>query len=108
MRQWSLSFLTCLGAGPEDSIRAAAASGYDFVGLRLAPATPGGVAWPLMDDPARVRDLRALLADCGIGVFDVEMIRLGPGFAPEPYLPLLECCAELGRARRAGGGRRPG
>ena len=96
MRQWSLSFLTCLGAGPEEAVAAAAEAGYDFVGLRLAPATPGGVAFPLMNEPTRLRDLRALMADHGVGVFDVEMVRLGPGFAVEPYLPMLACSADLG------------
>ncbi|WP_406854353.1 sugar phosphate isomerase/epimerase [Alsobacter sp. KACC 23698] len=96
MRQWSLSFLTCLGAAPEDAARAAAEAGYDFVGLRLAPASPGGVAFPLMDQPTRVRDLRRLMADRGIGVFDVEMIRLGPDFDVEGHLRLLECSADLG------------
>src|SRR4051812_36051169 len=98
MRQWSLSFLTGLGAGPEEAVVAAAEGGYDFVGLRLAPATPGGVAFPLMNEPTRLRALRSLLDDHGIGVFDVEMVRLGPDFAVEPYRPMLACAAEL-RAR---------
>jgi sugar phosphate isomerase/epimerase len=96
MRQWSLSFLTCLGAAPEEAVIAAAKAGYAFVGLRLAPAAPGGVAFPLMNQPTRIPALRALMADQGVGVFDIEMVRLGPGFAVEPCLPMLACAAELG------------
>ena len=55
-RGYSLSFMTCLGVGPEEAIDAAARAGYDDVGLRLLPAAPGGIAFPLMDDPARRDD----------------------------------------------------
>ena len=95
-RKLSLSFLTCLGAGPEDSVRAAATAGYDYVGLRMLPAAPAGIAFPLMDDPQRVRDLRALMGDLGIGVFDVEMIRLSTEFDAGSFLPFLDCSARLG------------
>lgn len=95
-RELSLSFLTCLGVGPEEAVRVAADAGYQHVGLRMLPAAPGGIAFPLMDDPARASDLKALMADCSIGVFDVEMIRIAPDFDPEPYLPFLECSGSLG------------
>lgn len=95
-RDLSLSFLTCLGVGPEEAVRVAAATGYQHVGLRMLPAAPGGLAFPLMDDPARVADLRTLMADSGVGVFDVEMIRIAPDFEVESYLPFLECSGRLG------------
>jgi len=95
-RKLSLSFLTCLGAGPEESVRAAASSGYDYVGFRMLPAAPGGIAFPLMGDPERLRELRRLMKGEGVEVFDIEMIRLAPDFQAEHYLPFLECSAELG------------
>lgn len=95
-RELSLSFLTCLGAAPEEAVQAAAAAGYPHVGLRMLPASPGGIAFPLMDDPPRLRDLGKRMADSGVGVFDVEMIRLAPDFDPEPHLPFLECAEQLG------------
>ena len=95
-RKWSLSFLTGLGVAPEKAVRAAAEAGYDYLGLRLMPAFPGGLAYPLMDDPARVKSLISLMADSGVAVFDIEMIRISPDFDPEPLLPFLECAAQLG------------
>lgn len=95
-RKWSLSFLTGLGVAPEEAVRAAAEAGYDYLGLRLMPAFPGGLAYPLMDDPARVKSLISLMGDSGIAVFDVEMIRISPDFDPEPLLPFLECAGQLG------------
>lgn len=95
IRKLSLSFLTC-SAEPEEAVRAAAAAGYDYLGFRLMPAFPGGLAHPLMDAPSRVRDLQKLMADSGVGVFDIEMIRIAGQFDPEPLLPMLECAAGLG------------
>src|SRR5690349_8358552 len=95
-RKLSLSFLTCLGAEPEEAVQAAATAGYDYIGFRLLPAMPGGVSFPLMDDAARVRSLRSLMSDSGIGVFDIEIVRLSADFDPEPLLPFLDCSARLG------------
>lgn len=72
------------------------AAGYDYIGFRLLAATPGGISFPLMNDPARVLSLRGLLADNGIGVLDIEMIRLSRDFDVESLLPFLECSAQLG------------
>lgn len=95
-RRYSLSFLTCLGAAPEVAVDAAARNGYDCVGLRLLPAAPGGIAFPLMDDAVRVKDLVRRMDDHGIEVFDTEIIRIGAEFDPAPYLPFLDCSARLG------------
>lgn len=95
-RKTSLSFLTGLGVAPEEAVLAAAEAGYDYLGFRLLPAVPGGVAYALMDEPARVKSLISLMNDKGVEVFDIEMIRIGPDFDPEPYLPFLDCSAQLG------------
>ncbi|MGX1319352.1 hypothetical protein AB7M17_002805 [Bradyrhizobium sp. USDA 377] len=47
MANFSLAALTALELTPPQSIEVAARCGYDHVGLRLLPATPGGVAYPL-------------------------------------------------------------
>ena len=94
--RFSLSFLTCMGSAPEEAVKTAAQAGYGYVGLRLLPAAPGGIAFPLMDEPARVRALAHLMRDLGVELFDTEIIRIGPDFDPEPYLPFLECSARLG------------
>ena len=95
-RRYSLSFLTCHGASPEDALDTAAKAGYDHVGLRLLPAAPGGIAFPLMEEPQRVKSLVQQMRDQGVDVFDTEIIRIGPDFRPESYLPFLDCSARLG------------
>lgn len=94
-RRYSLSFLTCLNAPPPEAIRTARETGYDCIGLRLLPAAPGGVSFPLMDDPATMRDTLAALGDTGIEVFDVEIIRIGPDFAAAAYERFCESASRL-------------
>ncbi len=95
-RKYSLSFLTCLDVPPPAAVRSAAETGYEFVGLRLLPAAPGGMAFPLMDDPMLLAETLDALRDTGISLFDIEMIRIAADFSPERYKPLFEISARLG------------
>ena len=95
-RTYSLSFLTCLDAAPPAAIQVAAETGYAHVGLRLLPASPGGIAFPLMTDATLLKATRDALADTGVSVFDVEIVRIAPGFSVESYKPFLETCGKLG------------
>jgi sugar phosphate isomerase/epimerase len=93
---FSLAHLTALDLAAPDLVSLAAEAGYDFAGLRLLPASPGGLAYRLMDDPAMLRETLARLAATGIKVFDLEIIRIDAGFDPAAYLPFLEVGAKLG------------
>jgi hypothetical protein len=53
---FSVAALTVLELAPPGLIDIAAACGYDHVGIRLLPATPGGIAYPLMEDKAGLRE----------------------------------------------------
>lgn len=75
----SLAFLTTFDVGPEQAVRIAAACGYHKVGLRLLPAAPGAEAdYPLMTDDAELRRVQAVLAETGVTVADLEIVRLRP------------------------------
>ena len=95
-RRYSLSFLTCLDAPPANAIRTARETGYDCIGLRLLPAAPGGISFPLMNDPALMQDTLAALQDTGIEVFDVEIIRIAPEFSAGAYTGFFDTSARLG------------
>ncbi|WP_298285502.1 sugar phosphate isomerase/epimerase [Acidocella sp.] len=96
MRAWSLAHLTVLDLAPPEMIETAHQAGYTHAGLRLLPAAPGGQAYDLMTDAALLRETRARSAATGVEVFDLEIIRLGPGFALDAVLPFLDTGAELG------------
>lgn len=73
----SLAFLTIFDADPVAAVRIAAATGYQMVGLRLLPAAASGEPdYPLLTDDGLLEEVRAALADTGVSVGDVEIIRL--------------------------------
>ena len=95
-RTFSLAHLTLLECAPPELISVAAAAGYDHVSLRLAAVTPHEPLYPLIEDRRLMKQTKSRLADTGLTVLDVELVRLDPATEPERYLPLLEAGAELG------------
>ncbi|RWR29288.1 sugar phosphate isomerase/epimerase [Sinirhodobacter populi] len=73
----SLAFLTTFEASPVEAVRIAAKAGYDMVGLRILPAAASGEPdYPLLSDDRTLREVLAALADTGVTVGDMEIIRL--------------------------------
>jgi sugar phosphate isomerase/epimerase len=73
--------------GPLDTIRAAAAGGFDAVGLWVEPAN-----W----SKAITRECRAALANTGLDLLDVEVIWLKPGSDMAEHKACIDIGAELG------------
>lgn len=94
-RIWSLAYLTAAPLTPPEAITLAAELGYDAVGLRALPAAPGGEASPLIEDRALLAETRRRAASTGIVVFDMEIVRIGPGFTRESIEPFLGVCGAL-------------
>jgi sugar phosphate isomerase/epimerase len=99
-RRLSLAALTVLELSPADMVSCAAAAGYSHVGLRLIPATDREPVWPIIGDTPLVREVEGRIADTGITVLDIEILRLKPDTRIEDYLGSLETGARLG-ARHA-------
>ena len=97
-RTYSLAQLMALPYGPPEMVQLAADTGCAAAGIRLLPASPGGVHYPLMDDPAMLRETLARIEGTGVQVLDLEVIRLAPDFEVERFLPFMEVGAKL-RAR---------
>ncbi|MEO8136038.1 MAG: sugar phosphate isomerase/epimerase [Betaproteobacteria bacterium] len=95
-RTYSLAHLSALPLPPPQLVEVAAAAGYDHVGVRMIAPAPGIAAYPLMDDPAMLRETLARLADSGLTVFDIEIVRINRDFATGNLLPFLETGAKLG------------
>lgn len=94
--QFSLAHLTLLHSTPQELVAIAARTGYRWVGLRVTAVTPDEPIYPLTHDRVMMKETKALMADTGVGVLDVELARMDPATEPEAYLPLLEATAELG------------
>ncbi len=88
--------LTALELPPVALVRAAARAGLGAVGLRLMPASVGGVSYPL--DAAARAELKRALRDEDVTVREVEFIAITPDIVPTDVLPLFEAGAELGAA----------
>lgn len=74
----------------------AARCGYSHVGLRPIAATPGERHFPLLSDAGLRRDTARALDDHGIGVLDVEILRLRPDTAVAEFEPVFAFGAEVG------------
>jgi 4-hydroxyphenylpyruvate dioxygenase len=97
-RAYSLAHLTALSLSPPELVDAAAAAGYQYVGLRLTKVTMEEPHYPLTQDPALMRATQTHLAATGVRVLDIELARLTSSDNPRDYLRFLEAGAEL-RAR---------
>jgi sugar phosphate isomerase/epimerase len=95
-RALSLSALTVLELTPPQMVQCAADAGYDFVGLRLLPATDQEVRHEIVGDTPMKRETLAVLKDTGMRVLDVEIVRLKPDTDVRSYEPMLETAAEFG------------
>ena len=95
MRAYSLSYLTASSLTPAQAIAVAAQTGYSHVGLRLSASMPGGAYQDLLNDAHLMREARASMQNTGVGVFDIEVIRIGENFDASDWLALLEAAAAL-------------
>jgi sugar phosphate isomerase/epimerase len=93
---FSLAHLTALELSPPEMVSVAARAGYQYAGVRLLPASPGGAAYGLMHDAAMLRETLARIADTGISVFDLEIVRLAAQTDVRSFLPFLEVGQKLG------------
>ena len=92
----SLAYLTSIPLAPPDAVSLASELGYDAVGLRALPAAPGGDFSRLIEEPALLRETKRRVADSGVSVFDVEIVRLAADFKVAAFQPFLDLCGELG------------
>lgn len=94
--RYSLAFLTTFDLGPVEAIRVAGETGYDLVGLRLLPAAPSEPDYPILTDDRVLADAVAALADTGLAVADIEIVRLKPDTDVASFAPFFERGRRLG------------
>lgn len=94
--EFSLAHLTVLQCSPVEMVAIASKTGYQYVSLRLTAVTPNEKIFPLISDRRLMKETLRCLTDTGIGVHDIELVRLDPQTEPESYLACLETGGELG------------
>lgn len=96
MPHFSLAHLTAIGLPPPELIRVASRTGYGTVGLRLIAVTADSPGYPLMSDPALMRETKAAMAETGVGVLDIEFVKITPEIDVAGLEPFVAVGAELG------------
>jgi sugar phosphate isomerase/epimerase len=96
MPSFSLAALTALELAPAELIDVAAVCGYEHVGLRLMPAVVGGPAYPLMDDPAKLKETIARSEATGVTIADIEIAALRADTEIASFQAFFEAGARLG------------
>ena len=88
-----------LQVGPPELIDLAANAGFHRVGIRLCSPMAGGPEWPLRPGSAELRETLARMAARGVGIFDIEVVRIAEETDVERYVPAFESAAALGAER---------
>jgi len=96
MPDFSLAHLTAIALPPPELIRVASRTGYRTVGLRLIAVTVDSPSYPLMVDPMLMRETKAAMADTGVGVLDIEFVKITPEIDIAALEPFIAAGAELG------------
>jgi sugar phosphate isomerase/epimerase len=95
----SFSHLTALDVAPPELIDFVADAGFRSTGIRLSPATVGGVAYPVeMDGPAFQKTMARLRAR-NVRVLDIEVMRIDGETDISSFASTIEVGAKLGASR---------
>lgn len=92
----SVAYLSVAGAEPVEQIEAAAAAGFDAVGLRTVAPLGLALSYPIVGNSARVQAIREACARTGVQVLDCEVITLTADTRIEDIRPAIETAGELG------------
>lgn len=94
---FSLAHLTLLDVPPPQLVRIAAATGYDYVGLRTIPLRlPGEPLYELHADRTLFQHTKTALESTGVRVLDIELARIVDMRDPVEYVPAMEAAVALG------------
>lgn len=96
MRKLSLAALTVLELSPEQVIDSAETAGFDYVGLRLIPATPTEKNYHMMEDRQLQQACIDRLKNSKVQVEDIEILRVLPTTRIADFEAVLELGKRLG------------
>jgi sugar phosphate isomerase/epimerase len=90
----SLAALTLLDAGPAGQIKAAAAAGFDHVGLRLNPLVPSDQI--IVGDLVKENEIMRLLEEHRMSVLEIGVFPITPHINLNALMPILTFSAKIG------------
>jgi sugar phosphate isomerase/epimerase len=90
----SLAALTILDAGPAGQIKAAAAAGFDHVGLRLNPLVASDES--VVGDLVKENEIMRLLEQHQMNVLEIGVFPITPRMNISALMPILDFSAKIG------------
>lgn len=98
--QFSLAQLTVLKASPVEISKMAADCGYDYVSMRqIYMGLPEEPDFDLSKNKKLMAETKAVFADTGIKLLDVELARVFDGMDVKKYEPAMQTAVELGGSK---------
>ena len=95
--RFSLAQLTVLKTSPAEIARIAANCGYDYVSMRqIYMGLPGEPDYDLSKNKLLMKETKAVFAETGIRLLDVELARVFDGMDVKKYEPAMATAVELG------------
>jgi len=95
-RRYTLAPLQAMHFTPPQLVALSADVGAWGCGVRLLPVTPGAAFYPLHQDAPMLRETLACMADRGVTMFDLELVRMVPGLRIDELLPVFDVGQRLG------------
>jgi sugar phosphate isomerase/epimerase len=92
----AIAHLTIENGTPVDQIEAAAAAGFDAIGLRLLAPQGLRLAHEIVGNDALIREIRQACERTGVSVFDVEVFTIAATSDIRPLERAVETAAQLG------------
>jgi sugar phosphate isomerase/epimerase len=96
MNKMVLAPTTLPGCPPLEYVDAAAAAGFDGIGMRLYPQSPTAPFTPVVGNPSLMADVQRAVAASGLEVYDAFSCYLRPEPDFEGLKPVLAYTADLG------------
>ncbi len=94
-KKYSLAHLSMIEVPPIGLVRAAQHAGFDYTGFRLTP-TSSGIDHDILGNGVAIRELKSAIDDSGVGVLDLEVIRIKEDGPTADPMPLFEAAEYLG------------
>lgn len=92
----SLGNSTLFNASPIETINAAAAGGFDAVGIRVTGRKHGDGSFAVIGNAPIIRDLRQRRDDTGVAITHVTAYWVTPDLTLAEFLPVIDTAVELG------------
>jgi sugar phosphate isomerase/epimerase len=96
MGHLTLGWLTLFDVPAADVVTAAAAGGFESVGLRITGRRLSDSDYPVAGHPSQIREIRRRLTDEGVRLSNTSIYHLYPEITLDHLQPAIEATAELG------------